>query len=98
MVDRVNKIEALVDGAIKAFEANPGEVTMAFGEDPESAFELKVIQKMELVANPKKEGEIPKGSFYAYVWTTDKEAKYLKTLLAKLAKLGLVVAVSKPIY
>jgi hypothetical protein len=62
-------------------------------------FMLPVIQKIELVPNPKKpEASIPKGDFYAYVWTADGEAKALKSMLGELAKLGLIVAVSKPVY
>ncbi len=40
----------------------------------------------------------PPGEFYAYVWTSDAESQVLKQKLAELARLGLIVAVSKPVY
>lgn len=53
---------------------------------------------MELVNNPKDQTPPPKGDFYAYVWTSQSEMQVLKTKLGELAKVGLVVAVSKPVY
>jgi len=41
---------------------------------------------------------MPTGPFFAYCWTSDLESKHLKTKLSDCAKLGLVVAVSRPLY
>jgi hypothetical protein len=41
---------------------------------------------------------MPTGVFYAYVWNSESERKHLKTKLSDFAKLGLVIAVSKPTY
>lgn len=59
---------------------------------------MKVIQKIEVRENPKTNDAPPPGDFYAYVWTSEAEMKLLKTMLGDFAKLGLVVAVSKPVY
>lgn len=48
--------------------------------------------------DPKVPGATPPGRFFAYVWTTEGEMKVLKTKLADLAKVGLIAAVSKPVY
>jgi len=61
-------------------------------------FQLPVIQKVTLRDNPKDGTPAPAGTYYAYVWTSDAEAKVLKTMLGRLAQLGLIVAVSKPVY
>jgi len=53
---------------------------------------------MKLVNNPKTDAEPPKGEYFAYVWSSEGEMKALKNKLGDLAKLGLVVAVSKPVY
>jgi len=50
------------------------------------------------VDHPRAETEKPEGDFYAYVWTTEEEMRVLKQHLGDFAKLGLIVAVSKPVY
>jgi hypothetical protein len=71
-------------------------VTIDYGEN---GFQLNVIQELSLVKDPKKQDqEPPDGKFFAYVWTTDAEMKALKARLADFAKVGLVIAVSKPVY
>lgn len=60
--------------------------------------QVPCIQKVNLTTDPKNKNPPPNGKFYAYVWTSDGESNYLKTILSDLAKHGLIVAVSKPIY
>jgi len=92
-----NTPQQLVDNALLKFSRSPAPYTLRYILDG-VGLDLAVIQKINLKRDPKNDTPPPKGDFYAYVWNSDDEAKILKTKLADLAKLGLLVSVSKPVY